>query len=93
MAESGTNVIEARNLVKRFGELRAVDGISFVVKEGEFFGLLGPNGAGKTSAIRMIYGFSPVSGGGMDVFGLDIETDWREIRSQLGVCQQDWTPT
>jgi lipooligosaccharide transport system ATP-binding protein len=91
MAESGTNVIEARNLVKRFGELRAVDGISFVVKEGEFFGLLGPNGAGKTSAIRMIYGFSPVSGGGMDVFGLDIETDWREIRSQLGVCQQDDT--
>jgi lipooligosaccharide transport system ATP-binding protein len=85
------NVIEARKVVKRYGEFTAVDGVSFSVQSGEFFGLLGPNGAGKTSAIRMMYGFSPVTSGQMMVFGLDIENDWRQIRSRLGVCQQENT--
>ena len=85
------NVIEARKVVKRYGEFIAVDGVSFKVESGEFFGLLGPNGAGKTSAIRMMYGFSPVTSGQMMVFGLDIENDWRQIRSRLGVCQQENT--
>ncbi len=85
------NVIEARDVVKCYGEFVAVDGISFGVAGGEFFGLLGPNGAGKTSAIRMMYGFSPVTHGRMKLFGLDIETDWREIRTRLGVCQQENT--
>ena len=82
-------IIEARNVVKRFGEFTAVDDISFTVENGEFFGVLGPNGAGKTSAIRMIYGFSPVTRGRMNVFGLDIRSDWRQIRSRLGICQQE----
>jgi lipooligosaccharide transport system ATP-binding protein len=85
------SVIEARNVVKRFGEFTAVNGVSFAVERGEFFGLLGPNGAGKTSAIRMIYGFSPVTKGEMRVFGQDIGSDWRFIRARLGVCQQDNT--
>lgn len=85
------NIIEARDIVKKFGELTAVDGIRFSVKRGEFFGLLGPNGAGKTSAIRMIYGFSPVTSGQMKIFGLGIQNDWRKIRSRLGVCQQENT--
>ena len=84
-------VIEARKVVKRYGEFTAVDGVSFSVEGGEFFGLLGPNGAGKTSAIRMMYGASPVTRGVMNVFGLDIRVDWRVIRSRLGVCQQDNT--
>ncbi|MCF8107160.1 MAG: ABC transporter ATP-binding protein [Desulfohalobiaceae bacterium] len=84
-------VIKAENVFKRFGSFTAVNGVSFQVKSGEFFGLLGPNGAGKTSAIRMIYGFSPITEGRMDVFGLDIRTDWREIRSRLGICHQDNT--
>lgn len=84
-------VIEARKIIKRFGRLTAVDGVSFNVESGEFFGLLGPNGAGKTSVIRMIYGFSPVTSGEMGVFGLDIRTYWRRIRARLGVCQQDNT--
>jgi lipooligosaccharide transport system ATP-binding protein len=88
---SDIKIIEARNIVKRFGRFTAVDGISFTVAKGEFFGLLGPNGAGKTSAIRMIYGFSPINGGALKVFGLDIGSDWRRIRSRLGVCQQDNT--
>ncbi len=85
------NVIEAHKVVKQYGEFTAVDGISFSVSGGEFFGLLGPNGAGKTSAIRMMYGASPVTQGEMNVFGLNIGTDWRNIRSRLGVCQQDNT--
>jgi lipooligosaccharide transport system ATP-binding protein len=85
------NVIEARGVVKRYGDFTAVDGVSFAVESGAFFGLLGPNGAGKTSAIRMMYGFSPVSSGQMLVFGMDIEREWRRIRSRLGVCQQENT--
>lgn len=84
-------VIEARDLVKRFGTFTAVDNVNFRVEEGEFFGLLGPNGAGKTSVIRMMYGFSPLSSGSMKVFGLDIQSGWREIRSRTGVCQQENT--
>ncbi|MGO9415723.1 MAG: ATP-binding cassette domain-containing protein, partial [Syntrophobacteraceae bacterium] len=56
---------------------------------GECLGLLGPNGAGKTSTIRMVYGFSPITAGRLEVFGLDIETGWRRIRAKIGVCQQE----
>jgi lipooligosaccharide transport system ATP-binding protein len=77
--------------VKRYGAITAVKGVSFTVPQGEFFGLLGPNGAGKTSLIRMIYGFSPLSEGELLVFGENIETHWRSIRSRIGVCQQDNT--
>jgi lipooligosaccharide transport system ATP-binding protein len=68
-----------------------VDGISFTVGQGEFFGLLGPNGAGKTTTIRMLYGFSPPSRGIIRVFGMEISRDWRKIKARIGVCQQDNT--
>ena len=84
-----TNVIETKDLRKQFRDLVAVDSISFTVRQGECFGLLGPNGAGKTSTIRMIYGFSPMTAGELRVFGLDIATQWRAIRSRVGVCQQE----
>lgn len=85
------SIIEAQQVVKRFGQLTAVNDVSFAVEPGEFFALLGPNGAGKTSIIRMIYGFSPLSGGRMEIFGQDIRNDWRKIRLRLGVCQQENT--
>ncbi len=85
------DVIEVNKAIKHYGPFTAVNGVSFQVHGGEFFGLLGPNGAGKTSVIRMMYGFSPVNGGQMKIFGLDIRTHWREIRSRLGVCQQENT--
>lgn len=94
MRASGTAIdpiIQAEYLCKQYDGFTAVDNISFEVQPGECFGLLGPNGAGKTSAIRMIYGFAPVSGGRLRIFGLDIETEWRQIRSRIGVCQQDNT--
>jgi len=82
-------VIEAKNLTKIFGDLTAVDNISFNVYPGECFGMLGPNGAGKTSTIRMIYGLSPITRGALTVFGLDIAQNTRAIKSRLGVCHQD----
>lgn len=84
-------IIEAQHVVKRFGQFTAVNDLSFAVARGEFFALLGPNGAGKTSTIRMIYGFSPLTAGRMEIFGQDIRSDWREIRSRLGICQQENT--
>ncbi len=87
--KNGKNIIEVKDLGKRFGEIAAVDGISFQVRSGESFGILGPNGAGKTTTIRMAYGFSPIGFGSLKVFGLDIARDWREVRARIGVCQQD----
>jgi len=82
-------VVEAEGLVKAFGDLRAVDGITFAVRRGECFGLLGPNGAGKTTTIRMTYGYSPVTSGRLEVFGLDVGARRREVAARVGVCQQD----
>ncbi|MDA8441733.1 MAG: ABC transporter ATP-binding protein [Peptococcaceae bacterium] len=83
------NIVEARNIVKKFAEFVAVNGINFAVKPGECFGLLGPNGAGKTSTVRMIYGFSPVTAGSLKVFGRDIMTDARKIKARIGIVSQD----
>jgi ABC-type multidrug transport system ATPase subunit len=68
-------VIEAEHLRKTFGSLVAVADLSFSVVAGECFGILDPNGAGKTSTIRMVYAFSPPSGGTLHVLGLDIVPD------------------
>ncbi len=86
---SGPYIVEAENLLKKFGDLVAVNGISFRVATGECFGILGPNGAGKTTTIRMVYAFSPMNGGSLKVFGLDISREWRRIKSRIGVCQQE----
>jgi lipooligosaccharide transport system ATP-binding protein len=82
-------VIEAEHLRKTFGSLVAVDDLSFSVAAGECFGILGPNGAGKTSTIRMVYAFSPPSGGTLHVLGLDITRQARTVKSRIGVCQQE----
>ncbi|MFH1434898.1 MAG: ATP-binding cassette domain-containing protein [Pseudomonadota bacterium] len=87
--QSERHIVETKGLTKTFGDLTAVDGISFHVNSGECFGLLGPNGAGKTSTIRMMYGFSPITSGTMKVFGLDAARDLRRIKYRLGVCQQE----
>ncbi|MCA0308200.1 MAG: ABC transporter ATP-binding protein [Actinobacteria bacterium] len=81
-------VIEARELTKTYGELRAVDAISFEVSPGESFGLLGPNGAGKSTTMRMIGGTSLRSSGRLLVNGLDPEVNGPEVRASLGVVPQ-----
>ena len=83
------SIIEAVHLRKLFGNLVAVDDVSFAVFPGECFGILGPNGAGKTSTIRTIYGFSPMTGGSLKVFGLDISQNMRASKARIGVCQQE----
>jgi lipooligosaccharide transport system ATP-binding protein len=82
-------VVEVENLRKTFGALTAVDDISFGVQAGECFGLLGPNGAGKTSTIRMLYGYSPPSGGNLRIFGRDLTANLRELKYRIGICQQE----
>ena len=82
-------VVTAQNLVKRYGDLAAVDGIDFEIEAGECFGLLGPNGAGKTTTVKMIHAAIPVTGGRLSVFDLDITRSPREIKARIGVCPQD----
>ncbi len=84
----GQPLIHARGLVKRFGELVAVDAVDFDLQRGEAFGFLGPNGAGKTSTMRMIGCVSPVTDGTLRVFGLDPARDGVKIRARLGVVPQ-----
>jgi lipooligosaccharide transport system ATP-binding protein len=82
-------VILARELEKSFGSLKAVDRINFSVYPGEVFGFLGPNGAGKTSTMKMIQCISPLSGGHLEVFGMDVGRHPREIKRMLGVVPQE----
>ncbi len=81
-------VIEARSLVKKYGDFAAVGGISFEVEPGESFGLLGPNGAGKSTTMRMIGAVSSRTAGQLSILGLDPDEHGPEIRSQLGVVPQ-----
>jgi ABC-2 type transport system ATP-binding protein len=82
-------VLEVENLRKTFGDLVAVDGISFSVKEGEIFGFLGPNGAGKTTTISMICGLLQPSDGEIRVEGLALAENAREVKRRLGVVPQE----
>ena len=84
-------LVHARGLVKRFGDLTAVDGVDFDVQGGEAFGFLGPNGAGKTSTMRMVGCVSPPSGGTLRILGLDPVDDGADIRARLGVVPQQDT--
>jgi lipooligosaccharide transport system ATP-binding protein len=88
---TGSTLIHARGLTKRFGGLTAVDAIDFDVAPGESFGFLGPNGAGKTSTMRMIGCVSPVSDGTLTILGLEPESHGPEIRARLGVVPQQDT--
>jgi lipooligosaccharide transport system ATP-binding protein len=81
-------VIAASELVKRYGDFAAVDGISFEVAPGESFGLLGPNGAGKSTTMRMVGAVSTRTSGSLTVLGLDPDDYGPEIRSRLGVVPQ-----
>ncbi len=82
-------VIGVRNLVKRYGELVAVDAVSFEVAKGEIFGLLGPNGAGKTTIISILSCITPPTSGSASVSGLDVVTDSLTARSRIGVVPQE----
>ena len=82
-------VVNAEDLQKSFGELKAVDGISFKVRRGECFGFLGPNGAGKTTTMKMIYCVSKPTGGKLTVLDHDVTKEPRRVKQRLGVIAQD----
>jgi len=84
-------IITANNLFKKYGDLTAVDGISFDIQEGECFGALGPNGAGKTSTIKMIHCVSPVTAGTLMVDGLPAHINNRVLKKKTGVIPQEIT--
>jgi lipooligosaccharide transport system ATP-binding protein len=84
-------LVRARGLTKRFGDFLAVDDIDFDIAKSQAFGFLGPNGAGKTSTMRMIASVSPVSGGSLEVLGMDPGHDGPAIRARLGVVPQEDT--
>ena len=81
-------ILQVRDLRKTYGELTAVDGISFEVKKGEIFGILGPNGAGKTTTLEMIETLRPIDGGTATIAGIDVATHPYEIRGIIGVQPQ-----
>jgi len=78
-------VIIVKNLYKSFGDVRAVNGVSFEARDGEITGLLGPNGAGKTTTLRMLYSLLPPDDGEILIDGLDPRRDAMEIKRTLGV--------
>jgi sodium transport system ATP-binding protein len=78
-------MIEVKNLHKAFGQVKAVDGVSFTARDGEITGLLGPNGAGKTTTLRMLYTLMEPDSGQVLVDGMDAARDPVAVRRVLGV--------
>ena len=82
-------MIEVQNVTKYYGQVRALDHVSFDVKQGELVGLLGPNGSGKTTLMRILTGFFPPTEGKVRVAGLDVETASLEVRRRLGYLPEN----
>ncbi len=85
---SSQHPIEVRGLTKNYGNLQAVKGIDFEVREGEVFGLLGPNGAGKTTTVEILEGLRLRSGGHVSVLGFDPSVQSKQLKDRIGVSLQ-----
>ncbi len=83
------NIIEAKNLSKKFGDFEAVCGISFSVKKGEIFAFLGPNGAGKSTTIKMLTTLLDPTSGSLTLDGYDVKSSSNEVRHSFGIVFQD----
>src|SRR6266540_4875303 len=81
-------IIEAEGLVKTFGEVRALDGLTLTVPSGSIYGLLGPNGAGKTTLIRVLATLLPPDEGTARVAGVDVRRHPAEVRARIGLAGQ-----
>ncbi|MCH7492036.1 ATP-binding cassette domain-containing protein [Patescibacteria group bacterium] len=82
------NIIEVKDLVKKYGDFVAVDGISFSVEQGEIFGILGPNGAGKTTTLEMIEGLKSITSGEAILAGHNVQRETRIVKQLIGVQLQ-----
>ena len=85
-------IIDARDLSKNYGDVKAVDHVNLHVDEGALFGLLGPNGSGKTTMIKMLTGQTKPTGGSATVLGLDVVKDPIGVRAQVGIIPEQETP-
>ena len=85
------NIIEVKDLVKRFGTFVANDHLTFKVRRGEIFGFLGANGAGKTTAIRILCGLSYPTSGNLNLAGFDIYTQREQIKKNIGYMSQKFS--
>jgi ABC-2 type transport system ATP-binding protein len=83
-----TNAIEVADLVKIYGSLRAVDGISFEIEPGQIFGMLGPNGAGKSTTVEIVEGLRQADSGRVEVLGIDVRRHPRQVKERIGVQLQ-----
>ncbi len=88
MGPMNTAAIEVENLTKHYGDVQALCGVSFSVREGEVFGLLGPNGAGKTSAVEILEGLRTPDGGRVSVCGLDPQSAGSAFKEVIGAALQ-----
>ncbi len=82
-------IIKVKDLVKRYGDLLALDHLSFSIKEGEIFGLLGPNGSGKTTAINCILSLLEYDKGEIEIFGIPMSPDAYKIKRDIGIVMQN----
>jgi ABC-2 type transport system ATP-binding protein len=89
---SKEKIIKVTDLKKHYGEIKAVDGISFEVTRGQIFSFLGPNGAGKTTTVEMMEGLRTPTSGSIRIFGVDVTEDYASIRHRVGVIPQDFNP-
>jgi len=87
--EAAPAAVEVRGVEKRFGRVRALDGVSLEVRRGEFFGLLGPNGAGKTTLISALGGLAIADAGTLAIMGHDVARDFRVARRLVGIVPQE----
>jgi ABC-2 type transport system ATP-binding protein len=86
-----SDILEVKDLTKRFGSFTAVNSINFTIKQGEILGFLGPNGAGKTTTIKMINGLLKISSGKVLINGLDAEKNRNEIKKIMGYMSQKFS--
>ncbi len=91
MTASTSDIVEIKDLVKRFGDFTAVDHVSFSVRRGEIFGFLGPNGSGKSTTIRMLCGIITPSSGSGSVAGRDIIRESEKIKESIGYMSQKFS--
>lgn len=84
------SALHIENFSKRYGNFVAVDNISLTIQAGEFFGFLGPNGAGKTTTIHCITGINKFKEGIIEVFGLDVQKEYKEARKKIGLSPQEF---
>jgi ABC-2 type transport system ATP-binding protein len=86
--EQQAEIIQVKDLRKSYGDLKAVDGVSFSVSAGEVFGILGPNGAGKTTTVEILEGMRKPDGGTVMVNGIDVQKDPRAVKKVIGIQLQ-----